>query len=390
MSKLPVALVSASLAAALGFAPAAVAAKTDPQQAAVFLGGTGTGMIPAGPVAPSQFITPWVTGPYKGLNMIYNGAPWATPQSSVAELNTWIDSQRAQGYGPVTVVGLSKGAQVAQASMHAPNAPVGVKYVLIGNPDRDGGLNTALGFRPAYGEVKSNVHDVYAEYDGFAEVPSLLNPLAVLNAGMGIVYVHPFYGQGGVTDPLTRLDQGVTTVKDNLDANGKPNGTTTTSTRIPTPYLPLTKPVRDFLGFIGQGTQGLDQFDAAIRPIIDAGYAKPVAGLAAAPKAPEAPKPVVKEAPKAAPVSAVKNETPAKADKPAEAPKPTRQERREAKKAERTERQAAKNAQREERREARKAAKAEKAATGDTAHQTKADKPAKEHTTTKKESNDNG
>ena len=107
-------------------------------------------------------------------------------------------------------------------------------------------------------------------------------------------------------------------------------------------------------------------------------------------KAPEAPKPVVKEAPKAAPVSAVKNETPAKADKPAEAPKPTRQERREAKKAERTERQAAKNAQREERREARKAAKAEKAATGDTAHQTKADKPAKEHTTTKKESNDNG
>ena len=56
----------------------------------------------------------------------------------------------------------------------------------------------------------------------------------------------------------------------------------------------------------------------------------------------------------------------------------------------RTERQAAKNAQREERREARKAAKAEKAATGDTAHQTKADKPAKEHTTTKKESNDNG
>ena len=30
-----------------------------------------------------------------------------------------------------------------------------------------------------------------------------------------------------ITDPLTRLDQGVTTVKDNLDANGKPNGTTT-------------------------------------------------------------------------------------------------------------------------------------------------------------------
>ena len=384
--KFPIALASAAMAAALGFAPAAVAAKTDPQQAAVFLGGTGTGMIPAGPVAPSQFITPWVTGPYKGLNMIYNGAPWATPQSSVAELNTWIDSQRAQGYGPVTVVGLSKGAQVAQASMHAPNAPVGVKYVLIGNPDRDGGLNTALGFRPAYGEVKSNVHDVYAEYDGFAEVPSLLNPLAVANAAMGIVYVHPFYGQGGVTDPLTRLDQGVTTVKDNLDANGKPNGTTTTSTRIPTPYLPLTKPVRDFLGFIGQGTNGLDQFDAAIRPIIDAGYQKPAVGQAATPK----PAPVAKEAPKAAPVAPVKNETPAKADKPAEAQKPTRQERREAKKAQRTERQAAKNAQREERREARKAAKAEKAATGDTAHQTKADKPAKEHTTTKKESKDNG
>ena len=75
--KFPIALASAAMAAALGFAPAAVAAKADPQQAAVFLGGTGTGMIPAGPVAPAQFITPWVSGPYKGLNMIYNGAPWA-------------------------------------------------------------------------------------------------------------------------------------------------------------------------------------------------------------------------------------------------------------------------------------------------------------------------
>lgn len=381
--KFPVALASAAMAAALGFTPAAVAAKTDPQQVAVFLGGTGTGLIPAGPVAPAQFITPWVSGPYKGVNMIYNGAPWATPQSSAAEVNAWIETQRAQGYGPVTVVGLSKGAQVAQASMHAPDAPQGVHYVLIGNPDRDGGANTLLGWRPAYGETKANVTDVFAEYDGFAEVPSLLNPLAVVNAAMGIVYVHPFYGQGGVTDPLTRLDQGVTTVKDNLDANGKPNGTTTTTVRIPTPYLPLTKPIRDFLGFIGQGTTGLDQFDTAIRPIIDAGYQKPAVGLAG-------PAAVAKEAPKAAPVSAVKNETPAKADKPAEAPKPTRQERREAKKAERTERQAAKNAQREERREERRAAKAEKAATGDTAHQTKADKPAKEHTTTKKESNDNG
>ena len=381
--KYPIALASAAMAAALGFAPAAVAAKTDPQQAAVFLGGTGTGMIPDGPVAPAAFVTPFVSGPYKGINHVYDGSPVATPQQSVAALNALVASEQAQGQR-VTVIGLSKGAQVSMAAMHAPNAPQGVDYVLIGNPDRDGGLNTALGFRPAYGEVRSNVTDVYAEYDGFAEVPSLLNPLAVANAAMGIVYVHPFYGQGGVTDPLTRLDQGVTTVKDNLDASGKPNGTTTTSVRIPTPYLPLTKPVRDFLGFIGQGTNGLDQFDAAIRPIIDAGYQKPAVGQAATPK----PAPVAKEAPKAAPVAPVKNETPAKADKPAEAQKPTRQERqerREAKKAQRTERQAAKNAQREERRAAREAKKAERA-------ETKAATPAKEHTahTTKKESNDNG
>lgn len=277
--------MAAAGAIGMGATIHAIPARADaPSQAAVFLGGTGTGMVPAGAAAPGQFITPWVSGPYKGLNMIYDGSPWATPQSSVAGLNAWIDSQRAQGYGPVTVVGLSKGAQVAQASMHASGAPQGVRFVLIGNPDRDQGLNTALGLRPKYGEVRSNVTDVYAQYDGFAEVPNLMNPLAVANAAMGMVFVHPYYGTGGEKDPLTRLDQGVTTVRDNLGPDGKPNGTTTTSVRIPTPYLPLTKPIRDTLRTFHLGTDGLDAFDAAIRPVIDAGYPKPAAAVPKADK----------------------------------------------------------------------------------------------------------
>jgi hypothetical protein len=319
--KFPVALASAAMAASLAAAPVAQA-----ETAAVFLGGTGTGYVPSGPTAPAQFVTPFVSGPYKGINHVYDGSPVATPQQSVAALNALVASEQAQGR-PVTVIGLSKGAQVAQASMHAPGAPTGVEYVLIGNPDRDGGANTALGLRPAYGEVKANVRDVYGEYDGFADVPDRPNPLALANAAMGIVYVHLAYGTKGANDPLTHIDQATTTVRDNLDANGKPNGTTTTEVRIPTKDLPLTRPIRDTLKTWHQGTDGLDKFDAAIRPVIDSGYSrndKPKATPETPAKAPtvkpvKRPNPLAKlfgppvkatPKPKAAPAAKVTTNTP--------------------------------------------------------------------------------
>ena len=275
MSKLPVALVSASLAAALGLAPVAQAAEKDPKPTAVFLGGTGTGYVPTGPTPPAAFITPFVSGPYKGVNHVYDGLPTTTPQSQVPGLVAVIASEQAQG-NRVTVIGLSKGAQVAQASMFGPNAPApgSVDYVLIGNPDRDGGANTAMGWRPPQGEVRFNRNDVFGEYDGFAEAPDRPNPLALANAAMGIVYVHFAYGTGGANDPLTHLDKAEVTVKDNLGADGKPNGTTSTTTRIPTKDLPLTRPIRDTLKTWHLGTDGLDQFDAAVRPVIDSGYSR--------------------------------------------------------------------------------------------------------------------
>lgn len=268
-----IALVSAAtVAVGLSLTPSALATA---QTEAVFIGGTGTGYVPAGAYPPASFIRPFVTGPYVGTNLLYDGSPLATPQSSVKALNALIAARQGRG-DTVVVVGLSKGAQVSTASMHTADAaaPGSVTYVNIGNPDRDGGLNTALGFRPAYGEVRFNVTEIYGEYDGFADWPDRPNLLAMANAAAGIGYVHLPLGTGSADDALTRLDEGVTTVRDNLDANGQPNGTKTTEIRVPTKHLPLTRPIRDVERFLTGHSVLTDEIDKGLRPIIDAGYSR--------------------------------------------------------------------------------------------------------------------
>ncbi|MUM08366.1 MULTISPECIES: PE-PPE domain-containing protein [unclassified Mycolicibacterium] len=185
----------------------------------------------------------------------------------------------------VTLAGVSQGAIVlnyvklsrALQDSHGQTAPHNLRFVTFGDPQNTtGGITTK---NPAFQLFAPNVGlptaypttEIVREYDGFSDWPDNPTRLAVLNALMGIAYVHPNYGTpANPTTPGT-----LKTVSTNAA------GGTTTHYVVPTTGLPLTQPLRD----AGLNTSLVD---AWLRPQIDSAYThRPQVTSASTPASPE-------------------------------------------------------------------------------------------------------
>ena len=179
----------------------------------------------------------------------------------------------------VVLWGISQGALVVDAAARAlatdPNRPAhdAITLVRVADPATAGtGFLNFLGpilslwqkvnpslRKPAESPFDSIV--VVNQYDGFADFPNKLNPIAALNAIVGLVYRH---GQTATVDLAGVPAKNVTTSVNSL-------GATTTTYLVPAKNLPLTQPLRD-LGVPAAWVDGLDGF---LRPMIEAGYDRP-------------------------------------------------------------------------------------------------------------------
>ncbi|OBJ40300.1 hypothetical protein A5630_25450 [Mycolicibacterium mucogenicum] len=231
----------------------------------VYIGGTGTGMVPTSATVPQGFTAPFVHDVGTATNVKYNGAPWANPHAAAPKVSTIVQQQTNQ----TTIIGLSKGAQVARAAEQR-DTRTDTRYVLIGDPDDDHGISRHFGFSPPKRAFTHDVNIVTAEYDGVGDFPDRPNYMAVMNAMAGWQQLHTQYGTGKASDPLTRLNEARVTTTTN------PNGTTTTRTLIPTKHLPITQGIRNTLKRFGHTTADkvVDQMDAKLRPTIDKGYSR--------------------------------------------------------------------------------------------------------------------
>jgi hypothetical protein len=171
----------------------------------------------------------------------------------------------------VTLAGLSQGAIVLnyvklsrslQDSFNRRSAD-NLQFVTFGDPQNaTGGITTK---NPALQLFAPNVPwataypttEIVREYDGFSDWPDKPTRLAVLNAVMGIGFVHTDYGSAAnPTTPGT-----LKTVRTNAA------GGTTTHYVVPTARLPITQPLRD----AGLNTSLID---ALLRPQIDRAYVR--------------------------------------------------------------------------------------------------------------------
>lgn len=169
----------------------------------------------------------------------------------------------------VTLAGVSQGAivlnyvKLARLVQDSHGRPTSnLRFVTFGDPQNTtGGITTK---NPALQLFAPNVPvptsypttEIVREYDGFSDWPDKPTRLAVMNAVMGIGYVHPDYGSAA--DPTTPGT--LKTVRTNAA------GGTTTHYVVPTARLPLTQPLRD----IGLNTGLLDSW---LRPQVDGAYA---------------------------------------------------------------------------------------------------------------------
>lgn len=237
------------------------AAKTD----VVYIGGTGTGMVPHNPNVGIGLTAPLGLDVDEAVSVLYDGAPWAHPANGADPARAAMEAVQGD---PITVIGISKGAQ-ATHYVAATDTRQDTHYVRIGDPDGDGGISRHFGFSPPKAENTHDTTEIFAEYDGVADWPDrFTGGLAEANALMGWVLDHTQYANGTARDPLTRLDEAEVTVTTN------PNGTSTTRMMIPTHALPLTRPLRDVEHGLTGRTVVTDRIDGALRPIIDSGYSR--------------------------------------------------------------------------------------------------------------------
>lgn len=254
---------SAAIAAMLLATPDADAA-TD----VVYLGGTGTGYDLAGVLGTggdgNAFADVFVpTGLDQTIAVKYDGSPIANPQSSVPLALAAVKATD----DPAVVIGLSKGAQLAHG-VEAQDTRTDTRYVVVGDPDSDHGISRTFGLSPAQTVKTHDWDEVVAEYDGVGDMPDRFNPLATINALAGWVVIHPNYGSGTAADPLTRLDEATVTSTKN------PNGTTFTRHVIPTATLPMLQPLRDTELTLTHQSRITDSLNAALKPVVDAGYSR--------------------------------------------------------------------------------------------------------------------
>lgn len=173
-----------------------------------------------------------------------------------------------------------------------------IDFVLVGNElNPNGGLLSRFTAFPAnqlpptvpaltlpslglnfYGATPENAYpttNYTLEYDGFADFPRYpLNFLSVLNAGLGLAYVHTKYAPGSKCQTYcTTFDQVVNAIQ--LPVS--PGSIDQNYFFMPTENLPLLQPIR-MIPLIGNPIADLIQ--PVLKVIVDLGYADPAHGFA--------------------------------------------------------------------------------------------------------------
>ncbi len=183
---------------------------------------------------------------------------------------------------PAVVVGISEGSLVLDevqrrlaASPDAPQ-PDEIEFVTIAGLNRGNGLFTLFRglFIPIFNytpqpEPVTPYHTtvIMKEYDGWADFPDRpWNLLSALNAiaGSGVIPGFPSEHNATITTDLSQVPDG------NITTTTNSAGGTTKRYLVPTPDLPLLRPLRD-LGF---PAAIVDALNALLKPIVDAGYSR--------------------------------------------------------------------------------------------------------------------
>jgi len=196
------------------------------------------------------------------------------------------------GYSQSAIIGslLEAGYVPPNSPYSPPTIPEGlqdsINFVYVGNEMNPNGgflsrfpdLNLpSLGI-PFYGATPENAYPatIYTrEYDGFADFPQYpLNIVSVLNAGLGIVFVHTKYAPTADCRTFCLTEQEVE------DAIALPSTSPTQKYYfMPTQNLPLLEPLR-ILPLIGNPIADLIQ--PVLKVIVNLGYGDPAHGFSSA------------------------------------------------------------------------------------------------------------
>ncbi|GAY14401.1 hypothetical protein MSZK_11270 [Mycobacterium sp. shizuoka-1] len=277
--------VSARPAGAVSLAPEASVQAVTTQNTALIMGPSGVPIPkpsyiqsvfnlyikPSYPDAiPFQLDTPEGLYPITGVKSL----PLNVSVSQGLEILSAAIAEQIAAGNTATVFGYSQSAIIASLIMSQLPASTPVEFVLVGNEmNPNGGLLSrfpglqlpSLGLN-FYGATPPNAFPVTnytLEYDGFADFPRYpLNVVSVLNAGLGIVFVHTNYAK------LTQeqVDQAI------------PLPTSSPTQHyyiIPTEDLPLLAPLR-LVPVIGKPLADLVQ--PSLRVIVNLGYGDPKYG----------------------------------------------------------------------------------------------------------------
>ena len=183
-----------------------------------------------------------------------------------------IEQQAALG-NTTTVFGYSQSSIMSSLVMPDLTVdPASLQFVLVGNEmnpnggllSRFPGLNLpSLGI-PFYGATPEDpdyeLHNYTLEYDGFADFPQYpIHLLSVINAGLGIVFVHTQY----LEQTQEAIDSAIELPSSSPNAHYY---------IIPTENLPLLEPIR-LIPLIGDPIA--DFLEPILRPIVNLGYGDP-------------------------------------------------------------------------------------------------------------------
>ena len=212
----------------------------------------------------------WLTGP---------GDPTVAKSREIGatELNRQIQAAMQSGQ-PIVVVGYSQGSSVnkwwldwaKEGKITDLPDPSMLSFVNLGNPNRPNG-GPAERFKGLFvpiidmsfdgatpSDTPYKVTEVAHEYDGISDFPVyVLNPLADINALMGMAFVHAFYDDMDLDDP-----NNIVTHDGNL-----------TDILVHTPVLPIMQPLYIAAHLVGRTeTPVLDAISGPLRVIIDSAY----------------------------------------------------------------------------------------------------------------------
>ena len=208
------------------------------------------------------------------------------------------------GGTPTTVFGYSQSAIIGsllQMGYSSPTSPYkdpppaiptelsdSISFVFVGNEMNPNGgflsrfpdlLLPSLGI-PFYGATPEDAYpttNYTREYDGFADFPRYpLNLLSVLNAGLGIIFVHTKYAPTDTCQTFCLTEQEVQAA---LPLPTTPGTTTQKYYFIPTENLPLVEPLR-LIPLIGNPIADLIQ--PVLKVLVNLGYGDPAHGFTSA------------------------------------------------------------------------------------------------------------